>query len=503
MPQFPIRSIAVLLSTCAFQATAQTPPPAPASLPFTKIQPELLGVPGSLSNAWGDFDNDSDLDLAVSLKSGEIRLYRNDAGTLVGIGEAMGLPLKGQETRGLSWGDYDGDGWIDLLAGATDPKMLTKVFHNQRGKKFVDVAATIGLTVPGRSARQTSWLDFDNDGDLDLYAADRIGANTLFRNDGGKFTQVFADNGISDRRPTVGACWLDADNDGDLDLFLANQSGATDALWRNDGTTFVDIAPALHMDRPGRTKEEGGVGCAVGDYDNDGLLDIFEPTYGKNALWHNNGDGTFTDRAEKLGVGVENHAVGASWGDYDNDGLIDLSVMSYHGSTPTQVPADSLFHNDGASGFTNVIDANPLLNEGDHGVQWVDYNRDGALDLSVTHGYSAVGGHYVFRNDLPRAVGQRSLSVEVLDAKGRFTRFGSEVRLFNAKTGKIVGTRQVSTGDGYNTQNAAPVHFGLKSTAPVNVEVTFMSKSGPKKQLIRNVTPAAYFGKSLIVKQAK
>ena len=119
-----------------------------------RVRPALLAMPGSLSNSWGDFDNDGDLDLAVSLKSGEIRLYRNDKGVLVSIGGAMGLPTSGGEFRGLSWGDYDGDGWIDLMAGSTLPDKPSAVFHNEGGKKFVNVAEQIGLTVPGRSSRQ-------------------------------------------------------------------------------------------------------------------------------------------------------------------------------------------------------------------------------------------------------------------------------------------------------------------------------------------------------------
>src|SRR6185369_6875815 len=226
---------------------------------------------------------------------------------------------------------------------------------NDAGKTFVDVAPDIGLTIPGRSARQTNWVDYDNDGALDVYATDRSGENKLFRNTGGRFTQVFAGTGPTDPRPTVGACWLDMDNDGDLDLFLANQSGATDALWRNNhhGESFTDIAAALGLTGPPRTKEQGGVGCAIGDYDDDGHLDIFVPNYGRNQLYRNNGNGTFTEVGQSLGVGVENHAVGADWGDYDNDGDLDLFVASYEGGSGAQTPHDALFRNDGPAGFVN------------------------------------------------------------------------------------------------------------------------------------------------------
>jgi hypothetical protein len=469
--------------------------------PFTSVQPDLLAVPNSFANAWGDYDNDGDLDLAVSLGSGEVRLYRNDNGVLVSVGARLGMPQAGRhELRGLSWADFNEDGFIDLLGGSTSPKMLTVVLRNEAGKRFTDVAAEIGLTIPNRSARQTNWIDYDNDGDLDVYAADRSGDNRLYRNTGGRFEHVFVGAGPTDSRPTVGACWLDIDNDGDLDLFLANQSGAADALWRNDGNAFTDVAPTLGMTGPPRTKEEGGVGCAIGDYDNDGDLDIFVPNYGHNLLYRNNSDGTFTEVGGTLGVGGDNHAVGAAWGDYDNDGDLDLSVIAYQGASGSQTPLNALFRNDGAAGFVNVLSAGSPLNAADHGVQFVDYDNDGALDLTVTDGYGPSGGHFVFRNGLSSEAKKRSLSVLVLDSKGHFTRFGAEVRLLD-EAGRILATRQVETGGGYNTQSATPVHFGLANLAPVNVEVTFMGKGGRRKQLLTNARPADYYGRSLVIRQ--
>jgi len=494
--------IALMLATAGGQTSAAAKQETPAALPFTSIQPEMFAAANSLANAWGDYDNDGDIDLAVSLGSGEVRLYRNDGGVMISVGAALGMPQAGShELRGLSWGDYDDDGFIDLLGGATAKDELTLVLRNEGGKAFTDVAAAIGLTIPDRSARQTNWIDYDNDGDLDVYATDRAGDNKLFRNDGGVFTRVFAGVGPTDGRSTVGACWLDMDNDGDLDLFLANQAGATDALWRNDGNSFTDVAEALGMTGPPRTKDEGGVGCAVGDYDNDGDLDLFVPNYGHNLLYRSNGNGTFTEVAKAVGVGVENHAVGADWGDYDNDGDLDLSVMSYEGAVGQQTPLNSLFRNDGAAGFVDVLSKDSPLNTGDHGVQFVDFDNDGGLDLTLTDGYGPTGGHFVFRNTLPADAKHRSLSVLVLDAKGHFTQFGAEVRLFDA-SGRTVASRQVVTGGGYNTERATPVHFGLARAQPLRVEVTFMSKDGRKTQTVSGVNPADYRGKSLVVRRA-
>ena len=489
----------LLLCLSGVVAVPATPGAVADEPPLVPVQVELFAVPNSYSNAWGDYDNDGDLDLAVSLGTGEVRLYRNDKGVLASVGAEAGMPQAGShELRGLSWGDFDGDGDIDLLGGSTPTDKLTKVLRNDGGK-FTDVAEAIGLTIPKRSARQTNWVDYDNDGDLDVYSSDRSGDNKLFRNEGGTFTHVFVGVGPTDPRPTVGACWLDTDNDGDLDLFLANQSGAADALWRNDGTSFTDIAKQAGVAGPPRTKEEGGVGCAVGDYDNDGRLDIFVPNYGHNQLYRNNGDGTFTDVAPKVGLAVENHAVGSDWGDIDNDGDLDLSVISYVGAPGAQQPLNALFRNDGAAGFVNVLTKDSPLNRGDHASQFVDFDNDGGIDLSITDGYGPVGGHFVFRNTLPDAAKRRSLSVTVLDAKGRQTRFGAEVRVFDG-AGKVLATRQVVTGGGYNSQRAAPVHIGLARLQPVRVEVTFMTAKGRRTVSQTGVKPEEYYGRSVVVR---
>lgn len=485
----------LLAGLTAGPAAAATDPP------FTAMQRETFAVPGSLSNAWADFDKDGDLDLTVSLKGGEVRLYRNDKGVLTNVGAAVGLPTSGKEIRGLSWGDFNGDGYLDLLGGSNvmppEPNR-SFIWKNEGGKHFADVAEAIGLTIPKRISRQANWIDYDNDGQIDLYASNRSGPNQLFHNQGGVFSPVFAQGGPTDTRPTVGSCWFDYNRDGKLDVFLANQSGATDALWRNDGAGFTDVAPSLGLDARGRKPEEGGVGCAIGDYDNDGLFDIFVAVYGANLLYRNKGDGSFAEIAKAAGVDDAGHAVAAAWGDYDNDGYLDLYVTSYEGEPGKQTPLDLLYHNNGKGGFEQVLTRNSLLNAGDHGVEWVDYDGDGALDLSVMRGYSPVGGHFLFRNDLAAPARNRSLSVLVLDAHGRYTRAGAEVRLYD-RAGRILASRLVSTGGGYNAQSAGPVHFGLKTFETVTVEVSFMGNDGVKTQTVRNVDPRVFTRKALVI----
>ncbi len=167
---------------------------------------------------------------------------------------------------------------------------------------------------------------------------------------------------------------------------MANQNGDTNGLFRNDGGHFVDVAREWGVEAPRRSAEFGGVGAAVADFDGDGLFDVFVANYGPSALYRNDGGRRFVDVTQSAGLLFEQHATTPSWGDYDNDGRPDLYVAGFLVNV-THYP-DHLFHNGGSSAhprFEEVLPA--LVNEHDasHGVQWVDFDGDGALDLALAN----------------------------------------------------------------------------------------------------------------------
>jgi FG-GAP-like repeat len=424
----------------------------------------LFAASGGQPNAWADVDGDGDLDEFVGFAAGKAnRLYRNDRGSFVDIAAAAGVADL-TDTRAAAWGDFDGDGRIDLYVGFTRrSETKNRLYRNVSAGgelRFSDVASTMAVDALGET-RQVSWIDYDKDGDLDLFVAFRDAPNMLFRNDGARFTSVARDLGVDDPRRTVGAVWFDYDADGDLDLFTANQNGDANGLWRNDGARFVDVAHALAMDAPGRPETAGSNGPSVVDVDSDGDLDLFVASYGSNFFYRNDGEGKFTEIAAQLGLAGGDKATPSRWGDFDNDGRPDLYVSSYIDQPIKE--RDFLFHHDG-SRFTDVRTMLGLTLGATHGVQWVDFDGDGDLDLSLANN-NPNGAHPLYRNRLVKSASSRSLSIPIKDEKGRARKPGTEVRVYAAGTKRLLGMGMFDTGSGYCSQNVMPVHIGLGSFA--------------------------------------
>lgn len=456
---------------------------------FTSIQPDLFGASGAQPNAWIDFDNDGDLDLFVGFRNRPDRLYRNDGGSFTDVAAEVGLAIP-EDTRVAAWGDYDGDGHLDVYIGFPNADGLTdQIFRNEGdGAAFTEVSAALGISISG-TTRQTSWIDIDADGDVDLFVGLRDGPNRLFRNDGGAFTDITEETGIGDPRRTVGVVWFDYQQDGDLDAFVANQNGDADGFFRNDGGVFTDVAGELGMDGGVRPDDIGGVGPDVTDMDNDGDLDLFVANYGPDTVWRNNGDGTFTEVAAGTAVGADHHSTTSAWGDYDNDGWPDVYVAAYLGDQP-EAP-DHLFRNVQGS-FEDVTPPVFRARGASHGVRWADYDADGDLDLALANNHREEGTHPLYRNNLPTERAARSLQVRLLDARGRHRYAGAEVRVFDAASGRLLGTRVVDTGGGYCSQGAAPIHVGLPAGVErVDVEVTTLSPAGRVSERVEGVDPAS------------
>ena len=469
----------------------------PAAPHFTVLQRDLLGLGGSFTNAAADFDGDGDLDLFVGFGGTANRLYRNDRGVLTDVGAVAGVNAA-RAVRAVAWADYDSDGDPDLLVGfAPGPMSVLTLYRNDSGV-FTDATSAVGVSVATGGVRQFSFVDFDGDGDLDLSVAFRDRANMLFRNTNATFVEMADSVGLADARKSVGALWVDADEDGDLDYVVANQDGDANALFRNDGSRFTDIAAAMGIAWGGRAPKlatNGSVRPCTADVNNDGHFDLFFANYGRNGLFLKR-QGVFSDVSAAWGIGTDGRYDACAFADFDNDGSLDLYV---NGTVTggTNYP-DFLYRNDG-SRYLDVTPDSVKALQADHGVLWFDIDRDGDQDLALT-GAQPNGMHYVLRNDLSSAAARRSIAVRVLDGRGHATRAGAEVRIYASQSKALLGTRLVDTGSGYNAQSDMPVSFGLAGRGKVDVEVTWPSRGVRKVVQVRDVRPERYVETPLVVK---
>jgi len=376
--------------------------------PFGEVGGGLPGLyRGSVS--WGDYDNDGDLDLlATGIENGApaTRLYRYNGSGFEAV--LTGLPGVTGDTRNgaAAWGDYNNDGVLDIaLTGVTDLQEYSAVADVWQGNGlggFTGITSGILPIVSGSVA----WGDFDADGRLDLLMTGWAwgwgsGASTeIRRNVGSTFLSV---NAGLDGNVNGSAQWGDYDNDGRLDVLAAGYAdsyGGPTKLWRNQGADFVDSGLALP------TLAEAAV--AWSDYDNDGLLDFlltgFDGTNVLSQLWHNTGSG-FTNVPVPGLPGVYFGSV--AWADFDNDGLSDFFITGATNVNVSSLPVgyiSQLWRNTGA-GFANTGVSFPGVFYS--ATAWGDFDSDGRVDLALIGATSLSNGLYVadpitriWRNDV-------------------------------------------------------------------------------------------------------
>jgi len=375
---------------------------APDVLTFTDVS-EAAGVFEfnlGWGAAWGDYDSDGYIDIMTVGHLGSIcQLWHNDGdGTFTDVTTAAGMLTADGDAHGPCWADLDNDGDLDLyVAKGTNkeekPINYNDLWRNNGDGTFTNIALSVGVTGIGHPNRGSTAVDYDNDGDLDLFVPsffihDSLRGNLLFRNDGDfQFTDAAAEAGVQDGLRGRGAAWADYDRDGFIDFFFSE----TIALHRNRGDgTFEDVTTAAGI-ASGLSNS-----AAWGDFDNDGYPDLYVATDTATILYHNNEDGTFTDVTEESGTINTNRTLAADWGDYDNDGYLDLYVVN------TTAP-NRLFRNNKNGTFTDMAaSAGVTAKEGGSGSDgtFIDYNSDGFLDLFVCNGAGPDAGPYLlFKNN--------------------------------------------------------------------------------------------------------
>ena len=389
-------------------------------------------------------------------------------------------------------GDYDGDGDLDLYITCYGPNIL---YRNEGRNSFVEVTEEARVGDRGLSAG-AAFGDYDNDGDLDLYVANYVEfgpelnercvrndtihvycgpeafhpqPDSFYENDGsGRFQEVGARIGLkAAAAKELGATFADFDVDGDLDLFVAGDR-TSNLLYRNDGGRFFDVSLLSGTAYNEQGKPEACMGVAVGDYDNDGVPDIFVTNFvwESNTLYHGDGDGFYSDVSSDSGVGTPSIPYmgwGTAWLDYDNDGDRDLFVANGHlDDNPelfdrsTYPQPNQLFRNDGMHGFTDVSHrAGPglALEQVSRGVAVADYDNDGDVDIAVNNNNDRAA---LLRNE--RGNGRNWLVVEARGLSGNGAVIGTRVTVTAGGERQVA---EISGGGSYLGQSDLRVHFGL------------------------------------------
>jgi hypothetical protein len=478
-----------------------------------------------------DYDNDGWLDIYVvngstfdALDGKETPphaalFHNNHDGTFTDVAAKAGVTNDRWGT-GVSIADYDNDGWPDIYVSNWGKNRL---YHNNHNGTFTDLADKAGVAL-GNWSTGTTWGDFDGDGKLDLFVAgyvhyDRDNLPTsdtdgtvnayctfrgeavacgprglkgepdhLFHNNGdGTFTDVSEKAGVADKPGYygLGAVFVDINNDGKPDLLVGNDS-TPNYLYINKGNgTFEDVSYASGFAVNGVGQETASMGIAVGDYENNGMVDIFDTTFSDNykPLYHNEGDANVTDVSYDMGLG-EITVPFLSWGDafidYDNDGWKDLLMSDGHvypeadkyawGTSWKQRPM--LFHNIGGKKFEPVpaVEGTGLADViAGRGMAVGDLFNDGKLDAVI----NVMDGHPVLlRNVSPdhnhwlemKLVGGPKSPRDAVGATVYLTANGMKQR------------EDVLSGGSYLSSNDPRPHFGLGQATKVDdVEIRWPS----------------------------
>ena len=466
--------------------------------------------------AWIDYDQDGNDDLFVVNEAGPLtmtpdqvsksparcELYHNNGdGTFTNVTQKAGINFKGCG-MGVAAGDMDNDGYPDIFITAYGKNVF---YHNNGNGTFTDETRKAGFGDKEGFWTGASWADYDRDGYLDLYVCGYVkysqldkqpvssrdnneepaGINPLsfppqrnllyHNNRNGTFTEVAVAAGVDNPKgKSLSATWCDFNNDGWPDLYVANDV-SDNVLFLNDGDgTFEEESHPAHV-----ADYRGAMGLAVGDWDNDGDMDLFVTHWlaEENGFYVNKlntpdkpaGDPQslqFQDEAEKYGLGqvsLDDVAWGTSFFDYDNDTRLDLLVVN--GSTNQQeehpenlVPMKNrLFWNEGPEkGFAEVTavsgEALSYENVG-RGAAFSDFDNDGDIDVFIVNN---CGDGVLLRND----GGNKNnwLELKLVGTKSNRSAIGARIRLVSSNVAQI---REVNNQSSYLSQNSLTQYFGL------------------------------------------
>lgn len=438
--------------------------------------------------AVADFDGDGDLDLFIvaiedngsSNQYQRSRLFsNNNDGTFTDVTDQSGLvdlypeaeeglattpPFVGYQ-YGAFWGDYDNDGYPDLLLTS---RFKVHLFHNQKDGTFLDVSANSGLdqVVDDSAINDATWFDYNNDGYLDLYISNwelKTELNLLYKGNGdGTFENVSSIIQGSTPAPSYQSIPYDFNDDGWLDLLIANDGdGLNEILINEQGNSFVQATTTLGFER-----DKDDMCIAIGDPDNDGNFDFVLTAINENGFFRNRGDNTFEDVAAQIGVEQTEFAWAVTFTDFDHDRDEDLFILN--GYTKRELTRNYYFENN--SSGTQLLFNDRSTQLGFEAVNNTlsqavfDFDKDGDLDIAVTSPEDAL---LFYENKTIEFTQESSetnwLMIELEGSTSNRDAIGTKLVVETAEGSMY----RYYTGKGILAQNLQAVHFGLADSNEV------------------------------------
>lgn len=399
----------------------------------------------------GDYDGDGDDDLYVarhkaSTGDSHVLLQCRSSGVFVDITEDVGLTYIGTPHQGI-WGDIDNDGDLDLYIICRDESNL---LYRNEGGSFTDISTTAGINAYNRAAKAGMMADVNNDGLIDLYVANLYTDNELWINNGdGTFTDETLARGVNDNQIAMGSVFLDYDNDGDQDLYLTHDGNQPYILLENNGDGyFTDVSEASGTNYAGQ-----GMGVDVADVNNDGWMDIYITNLSDNTLFVNNGDKTFADVSQESMTTDPGMGWGAAFTDIDNDGLRDIYMAndSYFSPNPNR-----LYRNTGDYIFEDVSEGTIMESMfGGYGVACGDFNNDGREDIFLANS-GMNDANQLFVNSTQND--NNYVKVRLKGTTSNGAAIGGKVTLSVAGN---TYADEVTAGMSYAASSSLTLHFGL------------------------------------------
>ncbi|MEM7161772.1 MAG: FG-GAP-like repeat-containing protein [Bacteroidota bacterium] len=399
----------------------------------------------------GDFNGDGWEDIFVPARLDSSRIFLNNSdGTFSDVSSDAGIQQEGL-TMTAAWGDIDNDGDLDLFVGnyyTAGSPFQNYLYLNDGSGQFSDISLSAGVGTNDQT-RSVHLLDVDLDGYLDIYVCNLAQQNILWHNNGDlTFSDHTISSGLLDTQISMGAIFFDYDNDGDQDIYLTHDANQAYIMYENDGTgVFTDVSQVTGLDVAGQ-----GMGVDHGDINNDGHLDIYVTNLGPNFLLLNDGNGSYSEIAMAAGVAD----VGMGWGcfflDYDNDGWEDIYVINDSNFSPV---SNKLYKNNGDNTFTLVSESSPLFSfNGGIGGTWADINNDGFQDIIVANGENDIGLQ-IFENQNNQ---NNWIGFNLNGTMGSSDAFGTRIQI-TTETGVKIDEK--TGGSSYASQSSHRIYFGL------------------------------------------